>query len=280
MDGIKAVVLYISLLLQLTGSGSEMVPMRVVNELPSTSYSSLQKLDTKAEEKLLARMKPANVSGPEHLHGLAGKCFTYRDAKYEYVLCPFSNITQEDIQVYYEPYKGILGVWSDWSIENNTFVAMNMIEGSRCGEDRQRSTKVKLSCGAHSELLEVTEPEKCRYLAKFKTPLVCGANAMVVYPRLPEDLQKEWDEVEQDKQDGYLTEKGYQKQLAAIFLKAGLYLSPEAKKSLLLKASDITDQNCKDALEAALQRASELEEDLKLKEDIIKELEKNKNNVL
>lgn len=44
-------------------------------------------------------------------------------------------------------------------------------------------------------------------MAKFKTPLVCGANAMVVYPRLPEDLQREWDEVEQDKQDGYLTEK-------------------------------------------------------------------------
>lgn len=49
---------------------------------------------------------------------------------------------------------------------------------------------------------------------------------------------------------------------------------------LFLQASEITDQSCKDALEAALQRVSELEEDLKLKEDIIKELEKNKNNVL
>lgn len=46
-----------------------------------------------------------------------------------------------------------------------------------------------------------------RYLAKFKTPLVCGKNAMVVYPRLPEALQRLWDEVEQDRQDGYLTEK-------------------------------------------------------------------------
>lgn len=44
-------------------------------------FSSMQKSDTKAEEKLLARMKPANISGPEHLHSLAGKCFTYRDAK-------------------------------------------------------------------------------------------------------------------------------------------------------------------------------------------------------
>lgn len=30
---------------------------------------------------------------------------------------------------------------------------------------------------------------------------------MVVYPRLPENLQEEWDELEQDKQDGYVTEK-------------------------------------------------------------------------
>lgn len=35
-----------------------------------------------------------------------------------------------------------LRVWSDWTIENNKFTAMNMIEGSRCGEGRQRSTKV------------------------------------------------------------------------------------------------------------------------------------------
>ena len=33
-------------------------------------------------------------------------------------------------------------VWSDWTIANNNFVAMNMIEGSRCGEGTHRSTKV------------------------------------------------------------------------------------------------------------------------------------------
>ncbi|KAK8402867.1 hypothetical protein O3P69_000870 [Scylla paramamosain] len=269
------------LILGFTGAGSEMVALRVINELPSAGYiyGNPQKSDTKHEEKLHLRMKPAKFSGPEHLQELSGKCFKYRDQKYEYVLCPFHNITQEDIQAYYEPYKGVLGVWSDWTIDNNKFVAMNMIEGSRCGEGTHRSTKVTLSCGAYSELIEVTEPEKCRYLAKFKTPLVCGINAMVVYPRLPESLQRQWDEVEQNWQDGYLTEKGFEKQLMTIFVEAGFYLSSDIKKSLLHNVTGKTDENCKAALDAALSRVSELEDELRLKEDIIKELEENKKRV-
>lgn len=45
-------------------------------------------------------------------------------------------------------------IWSDWTIENNKFVAMNMIEGSRCGEGRQRSTKVgTLEGGGGSQVM-------------------------------------------------------------------------------------------------------------------------------
>lgn len=46
-----------------------------------------------------------------------------------------------------------------------------------------------------------------RYLAKFETPDVCGENAVVVYPRLPLDLQKRWDDAMQDHHDGLLTDK-------------------------------------------------------------------------
>ncbi|KAG0714553.1 N-acetylglucosamine-1-phosphotransferase subunit gamma [Chionoecetes opilio] len=273
------ILIFLSLTWQLTAAVNEMVAMRVISELPSAGYvyGSQQKTDAKPEEKYNVRMKPARFSGPEHLQDLSGKCFKCRDQKYEYVMCPFHNITQEDIQAYYEPYRGVLGVWSDWTIENNEFVAMNMIEGSRCGEGTHRSTKVTFSCGAISELAEVTEPEKCRYVAKFKTPLVCGQNAMVVYPRLPGTLQRQWDEVEQNWQDGDLTEKGYKRQLEAIFVKAGFHLSPDMKRSLLHKAAGKTDESCQAALEAALAHVSQLEEELKLKDDIIKELEENKN---
>ncbi|XP_064102654.1 N-acetylglucosamine-1-phosphotransferase subunit gamma-like [Macrobrachium nipponense] len=142
---------------------SNMVPLKVVNELPSNGYSSnLNGLDPKPESSLQLRMKPGNFSGPDHLKSLLGRCFKHRDPKYEYILCPYQNITQEDIQAYYEPYRGVLGVWLDWIIEDNKFVAWNMIEGSPCGTNRHRSTKVVLHCGASSELKSVTEPEKCR----------------------------------------------------------------------------------------------------------------------
>ncbi|XP_042212884.1 N-acetylglucosamine-1-phosphotransferase subunit gamma-like isoform X2 [Homarus americanus] len=235
-------------------------------------YNNLQKLDSKAEEKLQLRMKPANFTGPGHLKDLVGRCFKHRDLKYEYVFCPFQNLTQEDIQTYYEPYKGVLGVWADWIIEDGKFKMMNMIEGSPCGNGMHRSTKITLQCGPSSELVSVSEPDKCRYLAKFETPDVCGENALVVYPRLPAELRQRWDDAEQDLHTGLLTKKGYHKELERIFLAASYYLSPDMKSSLVHKAATESSKTCKVELEEARLRITELEEELRLKEEIILEL--------
>ncbi|XP_069961070.1 N-acetylglucosamine-1-phosphotransferase subunit gamma-like [Cherax quadricarinatus] len=260
-------------------SGAEMTSLKVINELPSSGYSNLQKLESKPDEKLQLRMKPANFSGPDHLRHLAGRCFKYQDSKYEYVFCPFQNITQEDIQAYYEPYKGILGVWADWVIEDNQFKKMNMIEGSLCGSGMHRSTKVILHCSATSELVSVTEPDKCRYTAKFETPDVCGKNAMAVYPRLPPELQTRWDDAEYDRHYGLLTKKGYQKELEKIFLAAGYYLSPEDRSSLVYKASTDSSKNCKAELMEAKSRINELEEELRMKEEMILEQGAGKKSI-
>lgn len=255
------------------GVHSEMVQLRVINEMPNNGYSNLNGLDAKTEEKLQARMKPANVSGPHHLYHLDGKCFKHRDLKYEYVFCPFNNITQEDIQAFYEPYKGVLGVWLDWEIRDNKFAAMRMVEGSSCAMHNHRTTKVEIVCGARSELVSVSEPEKCRYSAKFVTPEVCGTNAMVVYPRLSAELRHMWDVLETDRSYGDITEKGYQKELDRIMMAAGYVVSPEVQSSLLEKASSEKRKSCKDELEEARRRINELEEELRMKEEIIVELE-------
>ncbi|XP_069174115.1 N-acetylglucosamine-1-phosphotransferase subunit gamma-like [Procambarus clarkii] len=279
MAALRASIVTYLLFITLSKSQAEMAPLKVINELPSSGYSNLQKLEPKQEEKLQLRMKPANFTGPHHLRDLVGRCFKYLDSKYEYVFCPFQNITQEDIQAYYEPYKGVLGVWADWYIEDNQFKVMNMIEGSPCGNGRHRSTKVTLLCGETLELVSVSEPDKCRYLAKFETPDVCGVNAMVVYPRLPVDLQARWDEAEQDLHNGVLTNKGYHKELERIFLAAGYYLSPHDRSSLLHKASTESSRNCKAELKKAKSRITELEEELKMKEEIILELGAGKMNL-
>lgn len=260
---------------------SNMVPLKVVNELPSNGYSNLNGLDPKPESSLQLRMKPGNFSGPDHLKSLFGRCFKHRDPKYEYILCPYQNITQEDIQAYYEPYRGVLGVWLDWIIEDNKFVAWNMVEGSPCGTNRHRSTKVVLHCGASSELKSVTEPQKCRYLAEFETPEVCGENAMVVYPRLDPALQKQWDGALTDKRSGDLTEKGYYKEVERIFTSAGLLLPSSIKTSLMEKAKEESgsSQNCNIKLEEANMRIIELEEELRMKEEVIMELQEGRREL-
>ncbi|KAK7071622.1 hypothetical protein SK128_025455 [Halocaridina rubra] len=255
-----------------------MVPLKVVNELPSNGYNNLNGLEPNSESKLLPRMRPANFSGPDHLRGLLGRCFKHRDTKYEYILCPFQNITQEDIQAYYDPYKGVLGVWLDWVIEDNQFVAWNMIEGSSCGPDRYRSTKVTLQCGKTSELKSMTEPERCSYVAIFETPEICGENAMVVYPRLPQYLQDQWNEALTDKLSGDLTEKGYYLELERVFIASGFKLSSGSRESLMdkAKASSDSSKSCQSRLEVANGRIIELEEELRMKEEIIMELQEGK----
>ncbi|XP_071521964.1 N-acetylglucosamine-1-phosphotransferase subunit gamma-like [Panulirus ornatus] len=278
MPELNSSILVVVVCCLVCGTRSEMVALKVINELPSNAYSNLQKFESKSEEKLQLRMKPANFSGPDHLKDLIGKCFKHRDSKYEYVFCPFQNITQEDIQAYYEPYKGVLGVWADWVIKDNRFEMMNMIEGSFCGNGMHRATKVTLHCGATSELVSVTEPDKCRYLAKFETPEVCGENAVVVYPRLPANLRQRWDDALLDEHNGFLTKKGYHKELERIFLAAGYYLSPDYLSSLLYKASAESSKTCQIELEEAKLRITELEEELRMKEEIILELEDGKRD--
>ncbi len=45
--------------------------------------------------------------------------------------------------------------------------------GERCWNGPERSAKVDLECGAENEVIKVTEPSKCAYLIKMKSPVVC-----------------------------------------------------------------------------------------------------------
>ncbi|XP_076060630.1 N-acetylglucosamine-1-phosphotransferase subunit gamma-like isoform X2 [Oratosquilla oratoria] len=230
-------MLYSCLTLMLISSyvvvgAKDFMPIKVINELPNKGYN-LYRQETKPVEKLHLRMVPRNFSGPTHLKELQGQCFRYTIESYEYWLCPFHNMTQQDIQTFYEPYKGVVGVWGEWIIENNNFVAMKMVEGSLCGNSTFRSAEVYFKCGPLARLLRVSEPKKCGYHAVLETPLVCGKNAMVVYPRLPANLQHEWDLRKTEKYNEEITEKGYQAALDQIFISAGYKMSQEEKSTFM-----------------------------------------------
>ncbi|XP_041829690.1 N-acetylglucosamine-1-phosphotransferase subunit gamma isoform X2 [Melanotaenia boesemani] len=199
--------------------------------------------------RLQPKVTPSPVSGPLHLHHLAGKCFSLTESTYKYEFCPFHNITQHEQSFRWNAYSGILGIWQEWEITNNTFSGMWMRDGDACGT-RSRQTKVILVCSTASKLAQVSEPSTCVYSLTFETPLVCHPHALLVYPTLNEKLQKEWDDAEQARYDGLITEQGYNNLLRDIFEDAGLLKSTNVEanqpKAAAVPEKHNTLQKCKE----------------------------------
>ncbi|XP_029311664.1 N-acetylglucosamine-1-phosphotransferase subunit gamma isoform X1 [Cottoperca gobio] len=187
--------------------------------------------------RLQPKVIPYPVSGPAHFHRLAGKCFILTESTYKYEFCPFHNITQHEQSFRWNAYSGILGIWQEWEMANNTFTGMWMRDGDACGT-RNRETKVIFVCSANSKLAQVSEPSTCVYSLTFETPLVCHPHSLLVYPTLSEQLQIEWDEAEQALYEGLITEQGYNNLLRNIFEDAGLLKSQKVKMKLPEVAAD------------------------------------------
>ncbi|GAB1597528.1 N-acetylglucosamine-1-phosphotransferase subunit gamma-like isoform X1 [Argonauta hians] len=186
------------------------------------------------DKSLVMQINPANFSGPPHFRSLIGKCFNKTDNTYQYKFCPFFNVTQHEVSLRWNPYNGILGVWQDWEITNNTFTAMLLKEGDKCGAV-SRLSRVVFECAPQNLLKNVSEPHTCEYLIVFQTPLVCHPNAMLEYPTLDPILRDEWDEVEGQYIREEITEKRYNKELRKIFQKAGLIQSNIKSSNEILK---------------------------------------------
>uniref|UniRef100_A0A3Q0T3X8 N-acetylglucosamine-1-phosphate transferase subunit gamma n=1 Tax=Amphilophus citrinellus TaxID=61819 RepID=A0A3Q0T3X8_AMPCI len=192
--------------------------------------------------RLQPKVTPSPVSGPVHFHQLAGKCFSLTESTYKYEFCPFHNVTQHEQTFRWNAYSGILGIWQEWEIANNTFTGMWMRDGDTC-RTRNRETKVILVCSTSSKLAQVSEPSTCVYSLTFETPLVCHPHSLLVYPTLKEELQKEWDEAEQARYEGLITEQGYNNVLKDIFEDAGLLKSQKVKVKLPEAAADSERHN-------------------------------------
>ncbi|KAM5227321.1 N-acetylglucosamine-1-phosphotransferase subunit gamma [Ctenodactylus gundi] len=175
--------------------------------------------------RLQPKREPSPLTGPAHLFRLSGKCFSLVESTYKYEFCPFHNVTQHEQTFRWNAYSGVLGIWHEWEINNNTFTAMWMRDGDSC-RSHSRQSKVELTCGKSNRLAQVSEPSTCMYALTFETPLVCHPHSLLVYPALPEALQLRWDQVEQDLADELITHQGYEKLLRAVFEDAGYLKAP------------------------------------------------------
>ncbi|XP_078347967.1 N-acetylglucosamine-1-phosphotransferase subunit gamma-like [Oculina patagonica] len=197
--------------------------------------------------KLVARVKPSPVSGPPHLHVLAGKCFSLTNNGYKYEFCPFHNVTQKEQTVRWNAFAGILGVWKEWLIVNNTFEGMLFANGDMCPGEKPRQTKVLLRCGDHNKVMSVVEPNICHYELRFETPLACPIDAFLVYPVLSPKGQKEWEQIEEALYREELTTQGYNKFRRALFQKENLIPRDRTEKQ-----NQKDEKKDTDAVEGAL----------------------------
>lgn len=205
---------------------AELVKMKIVNEVSSYGWNA----GPDRSRKLQPKVPPSKFSGPEHFKYFKNKCYTLLETDYKYELCLFDNVTQHERTLRWNPYSGILGMWTEWKIENNTFVAMLMKNGEDCG-NQNRQVEVKLTCGHANNLTNVSEPYRCHYVMIFQSPVFCHEDAMLVYPMLNKTLQAQWDELEQDFHNEIITEKGYRHYLQNIFYKAGFVNQPPETKA-------------------------------------------------
>jgi len=67
----------------------------------------------------------------------------FQSSSYIYNLCPFQNITQKEDTTRISGFHGVLGIWSDWIIENDTFAGIVYSKGEKCGLiDRQAKVQI------------------------------------------------------------------------------------------------------------------------------------------
>ncbi|XP_071963826.1 N-acetylglucosamine-1-phosphotransferase subunit gamma-like isoform X2 [Antedon mediterranea] len=221
-----------TIILAIGTSGSERVKMRLVQEPSNYGYN--QNIDDNSDNSLKPRIKPANFTGPPHLRRLMGRCFSLVQSSYKYEFCPFQNVTQHEQSMRWNPYSGILGIWQEWEIHNNTFYALRMKEGDVCG-DKGREVTVRLLCGTKNEVTAVSEPVTCKYQMEFKTPLVCHNHSLLVYPTLSVELRNKWNELEGQLLEEDITQQGYQKRLNEIFKAAGYIMDEKLHESLKIE---------------------------------------------
>ncbi|CAN8003036.1 unnamed protein product, partial [Ixodes hexagonus] len=195
-------VILVILRLALAGN----VPIRIVRETATFGAFGSNFQVNSRDQILVAKSKPEEFTGPSHLKRLLGKCFSFSTSDYRYTLCPFQNITQVEDSYRWNAYRGVLGVWQGWTISNGTFASMAYAKGDSCGAS-ERSVQVTLTCGDHGALLNVSEPQRCKYVATFSTPLVCSDDALLVYPRLNATLRQRWNDVENQRFNDELTQK-------------------------------------------------------------------------
>jgi len=105
-------------------TSSYLLKVKIVEETTTFRNDLIYNFNDMKSTKTLA----SNFSGPNDLRHLLGKCYLYSSDKYNFRVCPFDNITQHE-KLHTNGYNGVIGVWKEWKVVNNTFDSLMYYNG-------------------------------------------------------------------------------------------------------------------------------------------------------
>lgn len=126
------------------------------------------KSESEELDKLFSHDLNGGLTG-DVMYGLWDKCFSKFIGEFNYNLCWMNKMEQSGT---------LMGMFTKFSKNADGDVVMHFEGGTRCWGADARSAMVTLKCAATNELVTVAEPNKCQYVAEFKTPAVCQSDAL------------------------------------------------------------------------------------------------------
>ncbi|KAF9560069.1 hypothetical protein EC968_006371 [Mortierella alpina] len=128
-------------------------------ERTQESYSRASETERKLQSEIqdLEQKLSMDYGKDETFAQLADKCFEYKDMDSAMIVEPLATL-------YYSKFSNWIGDNYDTQLYTG---------GTKCWNGPERSVKVAMSCGVVNEIVAVSEPSKCEYLYKFRTPAAC-----------------------------------------------------------------------------------------------------------
>eukprot|EP00742_Colponemidia_sp_Colp-10_P005854 GILJ01006262.1.p1 GENE.GILJ01006262.1~~GILJ01006262.1.p1 ORF type:complete len:466 (-),score=100.81 GILJ01006262.1:73-1428(-) len=129
------------------------------------SKAAAEESEVESQIQKLEKNLALDLGEEKEYYPLVGQCFSVRQDKYTYELCPFEGVTQKE-----GGSSTSLGKWNAWQEDRRK---MSYTGGQSCWQGPARSCLVSIECGAENVVKKVEEPSRCVYSMVFETPAAC-----------------------------------------------------------------------------------------------------------
>ncbi|KAG0327020.1 hypothetical protein BG000_001166 [Podila horticola] len=177
------------------GLGLLVPETRSEKEVAQEAYDKASAEERRIESEIqdVERKLAMDYGKDERFAQLVDQCFEFKEIEYTYTVCLFGTAKQKSNS------DTSLGTFSEWVGDN--YDTQLYTGGLKCWNGPDRSVKVVMSCGTKNEIIAVSEPNKCEYLFKFRTPAACrlldGSESTEENPEptMPGEIIKKHDEL-------------------------------------------------------------------------------------